>query len=227
MHGHCGGNRRRRVIGGTITTWKETAGEELERDEKMINDFMKQDAKMHIYVQQTLIERFMKQDVQTHIALQQSGISDWLSTDEDDQTVEAYGSSTSARLMATGMRQVADRKRLDKANSQSSFNKVEDGEWEEGDLECKVIIDEMKSGTICIIDYYSRHEGVSKPTLRALGSYKGWQDTIITLDSGACDNGMPLSLFGDIRVIASMQSRSGLKHEVANGESIPSEGERK
>ena len=198
---------------------KETAGEELERDDKMIDDFMMQDAKKQIAVQQKLIER--------RIESQQSGMSDWLSTDEDDQKVEADESSTSARLTAAGMRQLAERKRLDQAKSQSSFNKVEDGEWEEVDLECKTVIDEMKPGSISMIDYKSRHEGISIPTLSALGSYKGWQEIIITIDSGACDTVMPLSLCGDIQVIASMQSRSGLEYEVANGESIPNEGERK
>ena len=108
-------------------------------------------------MQQTLIERFMKQEGKTHIELQQSGMSDWLSTDEDDQKVEADESSTSASLTAAGMRQLAERKRLDKTMSQSSFNKVEDCELEEDDLECKTIIDEMKSGSVSRIYSQRKH----------------------------------------------------------------------
>ena len=49
----------------------------------------------------------------------------------------------------------------------------------------------------------------------------------ITIDSGACDMVMPVSLCADIPVLAPMQSKHGLEYEVADGASIPNEGERK
>ena len=80
---------------------------------------------------------------------------------------------------------------------------------------------------LSVFDYKARQEGVSRPLLSALGRYKGWQEIKITVDSGASDTVMPLSLCADIPVLASMQSKSGLEYEVANGASIPNEGERK
>ena len=47
----------------------------------------------------------------------------------------------------------------------------------------------------------------------------------MTVDSGACDTVVPLSLCSDIVCHESEQQRSGLEYEVANGASIRNEGE--
>ena len=63
--------------------------------------------------------------------------------------------------------------------------------------------------------------------ISALGSFQGWQEIEVTVDSGACDTVMPLSLCSEITLRESAQQRSGLEYEVANGQSIPNEGERR
>ena len=63
--------------------------------------------------------------------------------------------------------------------------------------------------------------------ISSLGNYQGWNEIEVTVDSGACDTVMPLSLCTDITLLESDQQRSGLEYEVANGASIPNEGERR
>ena len=53
-----------------------------------------------------------------------------------------------------------------------------------------------------------------------------WVEIEITVDSGACDTVMPISMCGHISVISTPESRAGLEYEVANGASIPNVGER-
>ena len=73
---------------------------------------------------------------------------------------------------------------------------------------------------VLVFDYKNRAEGVNAPTISALGSYQGWQEIEVTVDSGACDTVMPLSLCSDIPRHESEQQRSGLEYEVANGACI-------
>ena len=80
---------------------------------------------------------------------------------------------------------------------------------------------------VLVIDYKSRQSGMNAPTISALGSYQGWQEIEVTVDSGACDIVMPLSLCSDIPRHESEQQRSGMEHEVANGAIIRNEGERR
>ncbi len=62
-----------------------------------------------------------------------------------------------------------------------------------------------------VFDYKNRAEGMNAPTISALGSYKGWQEIEVTVDSGACDMVMPLSLCSDIPRHEAEQRRSGLE----------------
>ena len=80
---------------------------------------------------------------------------------------------------------------------------------------------------VLVFDYKHRADGMNAPSIRALGSYKGWQEIEVTVDSGACDTVMPLSLCSDIPRHGSEQQRSGMEYEVANGASIRNEGERR
>ena len=57
-----------------------------------------------------------------------------------------------------------------------------------------------------VFDYKNRAEGVNAPTISAPGSYQGWQEIEITVDSGACDTVMPLSLCSDIPVTSQSNS---------------------
>ena len=83
------------------------------------------------------------------------------------------------------------------------------------------------SHSVLVFDYKSRQSGMNAPTISALGSYQGWQEIEVTVDSGACDTVMPLSLCSDIPRHESEQQRSGLEYEVANGACIRNEGERR
>ena len=49
----------------------------------------------------------------------------------------------------------------------------------------------------------------------------------MTVDSGACDTVMPLSMCEGIDVIPSLASLRGMNYEVANGQLIPNLGERR
>ena len=83
------------------------------------------------------------------------------------------------------------------------------------------------SHSVLVFDYKNRAEGIHAPTISALGSYQGWQEIEVTVDSGACDTVMPISLCSDIPRHESEQQRSGLEYEVANGACIRNEGERR
>ncbi len=83
------------------------------------------------------------------------------------------------------------------------------------------------SHSVLVFDYKNRAEGVNAPAISVLGSYQGWQEIEVTVDSGACDTVMPLSLCSDIPRHESEQQRSGLEYEVANGASNRNEGERR
>ena len=80
---------------------------------------------------------------------------------------------------------------------------------------------------IAVFDYKSRPSGMNAPMISALSNFQGWQEIEITVDSGACDTVMPLSLCAEIPLQESDQQRSGLEYEVANGASIRNEGERR
>ena len=80
---------------------------------------------------------------------------------------------------------------------------------------------------IAVFDYNSRHGGMNAPMISALSNFQGWQEIEITVDSGACDTVMPLSLCAEMPLQESDQQRSGLEYEVANGASIRNEGERR
>ena len=49
----------------------------------------------------------------------------------------------------------------------------------------------------------------------------------VTVDSGACDTVMPLSMCEGISVVPSAASFKGMSYEVANGQRIPNLGERR
>ena len=83
------------------------------------------------------------------------------------------------------------------------------------------------SHPVLVFDYKSQQSGMNAPTISALGSYQGWQEIEVTVDSGACDTVMPLSLCSDIPRHESEQQRSGMEYEVANGACIRNEGERR
>ena len=55
----------------------------------------------------------------------------------------------------------------------------------------------------------------------------GWIEMEVTVDSGACDTVMPLSMCEGIDVLPSLASLRGMKYEVANGQLIPNLGERR
>ena len=57
--------------------------------------------------------------------------------------------------------------------------------------------------------------------------YQGWKEIEVTIDSGACDIVMPLSMCSEIPVQESERQRERMEYEVANGETIPNEGERR
>ena len=80
---------------------------------------------------------------------------------------------------------------------------------------------------IAAFDYKSRKAGTNAAAISALGNFRGWHEIDVTIDSGACDIVMPISLCSDIPLRESEQQRSGLEYEVANGQSIPNEGERR
>ena len=83
------------------------------------------------------------------------------------------------------------------------------------------------SNSVSVFDYKNRASGMNAPMISALGSFQGWQEIEVTVDSGACDTVMPLSLCADITLRESEQQRNGLEYEVANGASIRNEGERR
>ena len=88
---------------------------------------------------------------------------------------------------------------------------------------------QLSEGEILIaaFDYKNRKAGANAAAISALGDYRGWHEIEVTIDSGACDIVMPISLCSDIPLRESEQQRSGLEYEVANGQSIPNEGERR
>ena len=55
----------------------------------------------------------------------------------------------------------------------------------------------------------------------------GWFQIEVTVDSGACDTVMPLSMCEGIDVIPSLASLRGMNYEVANSQLIPNLGERR
>ena len=79
---------------------------------------------------------------------------------------------------------------------------------------------------IAVLDYKSG-KNASASMISTLGNYQGWYEIEVTVDSGACDTVTPLSLCTDITLLESDQQRSGLEYEVANGASIPNDGERR
>ena len=60
-----------------------------------------------------------------------------------------------------------------------------------------------------------------------LTDYQGWKAIEVTFDSGACDIVMPLGMCAEIPVQESERQRERIECEVANGETIPNEGERR
>ena len=63
--------------------------------------------------------------------------------------------------------------------------------------------------------------------LSSLPQSSTWQEIEITVDSGACETVMPMSLCQGISVLASKQYLEGVEYEVANGATIPNLGERR
>eukprot|EP00974_Lingulodinium_polyedra_P057220 5504892-Lingulodinium_polyedra.AAC.1 len=57
--------------------------------------------------------------------------------------------------------------------------------------------------------------------------FQGWKEIEVTIDSGACDIVMPISMCADIPVQESQKQRECMEYEVANGETIANEGERR
>ena len=62
--------------------------------------------------------------------------------------------------------------------------------------------------------------------ISALGKSE-WIEIEITVDLGACEVVMPMSLYHGISVLASKQYMEGVEYKVANGETIPNLGERR
>ena len=60
-----------------------------------------------------------------------------------------------------------------------------------------------------------------------VGEYREWKEIEVTIDSGACETVMPLSMCSEMTLHESEQQRKGVEYEVANGSSIPNEGERR
>ena len=83
------------------------------------------------------------------------------------------------------------------------------------------------SHPVLVFEYKSRQSGMNAPTISALGSYQGWQEIEVTVDAGACDTVIPLSLCSDTLRHESEQQRSGMEYELANGASIRNKGERR
>ena len=65
-----------------------------------------------------------------------------------------------------------------------------------------------------------------KPQISNLADFQGWREIEVTIDSGACDTVMPLSMCSEITLHESERQRGRMEYEVANGETIPNEGER-
>lgn len=80
---------------------------------------------------------------------------------------------------------------------------------------------------ILVFYYKSQQGGMNPPSISAVGNYRGWLEIEVTLDSGACDTVMPLSLCSETVLRESVQQRNGLDYEVANNASIRNEGERR
>ena len=59
-----------------------------------------------------------------------------------------------------------------------------------------------------------------------LVDYQGWKEIEVTIDSGACDIVMPINMCSEIPLQESERQRKRMEYEVANGETIPNEGER-
>ena len=76
------------------------------------------------------------------------------------------------------------------------------------------------------------NDTVSMLTRKAGGAlshvdYRGWREVEITVDSGACDTVMPTFEHEHITLHESEGKRNKLEYEVANGESISNDGERR
>ena len=54
-----------------------------------------------------------------------------------------------------------------------------------------------------------------------------WLEVELTADTGACDTVIPRKMCPKIPIQASLQSRSGMEYEVADGNTIPNLGERR
>ena len=72
----------------------------------------------------------------------------------------------------------------DKIVEVSKEEKIEKNPKKQGD----------SSHSVLVFEYKNRGEGTNAPTISALGSYQGWQEIEVTVDSGACDTVMPISL---------------------------------
>ena len=82
----------------------------------------------------------------------------------------------------------------------------------------------MRTGGLMLIDVKKKDEDAQ---LSRVANYHGWREIEVTIDSGACDTVMPVDMCPDIAVQESAKQKEGLEYEVANGETIPNEGERR
>ena len=69
--------------------------------------------------------------------------------------------------------------------------------------------------------------GEAKSNSISLTSEVEWQEIEFTVDSGACDTVMPGEECPHIDVVSSEKSRKGFSYEVANGNEIANQGERR
>ena len=69
--------------------------------------------------------------------------------------------------------------------------------------------------------------GISRAGFLGNLGHTGWTEIKVTVDSGACDTVMPLSMCAHIPHLPSEMSKNGGVYEVANKETIPNVGERR
>ena len=80
-----------------------------------------------------------------------------------------------------------------------------------------------RSNTLSIMEV---HEPPEERSVNNVGNHNGWKEIEVTIDSGACDTVMPISSCTEIPLHESEKQKNGMEYEVANGQTIPNEGER-
>ena len=140
----------------------------------------------------------------------------------DKSCVKRYGGSINARMsdLVDNAKKLADVKRSKQErrrarkweeDKQRNLNSVQGKRLTKGD---GMLLFDVKNKT-------------GDMQISNVVNYHGWKEIEVTIDSGACDIVMPLSMCSEIPIQESERQREGMEYEVANGETIPNEGERR